>query len=396
MPTGKDHDGKKYALAEWHGLLSARNSGNPSIARGRPGRRHHPRMSSTSPAKPRRCGGTLNGSSARTDADRQIHQSSPSPPIHSSQKAKACSAAKRHVYVIRCSGFSATNSAVPPSSSLNWDSNFFFLELTASPTLDTPAEKASRIFAKRCDLKFPVVCESYIATLTRRSPTANKSSPRGFPPWFCQLAKYTRTTVDDGRIILRCYLPAAAGHNLLLASELAMVEPLQKCADCHNCRFKKRFTVLRQRTFGESHIAQVYERHTRICTRPTVTRYRRVADRHSRARLAGGWHHEEPIVRHRSVEQAGRGNPGRNHCIWRTPTKPPRNARRQAKARLHRRAKARQNRSNRRHHPRFKVKERHQEPSRRIPNRKALKSQAGEDGMIEGAINRALSRESSC
>ena len=79
-----------------------------------PPRKTPSRMSSTSPAKCRRCGVTLSGSSP---APTPIAKSpSSSPPIHSSQKAKACSAAKRHVYAIRCSGFSATNSAVPRSA----------------------------------------------------------------------------------------------------------------------------------------------------------------------------------------------------------------------------------------------------------------------------------------
>jgi hypothetical protein len=104
--------------------------------------------------------------------------------------------------------------------SLNWDTNFF-LELTASPTLDTPVEKASRIFAKRVT-DIPGRLEAYVATLAPR-PYGQQIIAR-FPAMVRKLAKYTRTSVDAGRIVLRCYLPAAAGHNLLLASELATAE----------------------------------------------------------------------------------------------------------------------------------------------------------------------------
>jgi hypothetical protein len=41
-----------------------------------------------------------------------------------------------------------------------------------------------------------------------------------------KLATYTRTGFDRDYVLLRCYLPAMAGHNLLLAAELTLAEGL--------------------------------------------------------------------------------------------------------------------------------------------------------------------------
>jgi hypothetical protein len=110
--------------------------------------------------------------------------------------------------------------------SLNWDANFF-LELVASPTLDTPPEKAARIFAKRVT-EIPNKLEAYLATLEPQQ--YSQEIIARFPAMVRRLAKYTRTRLDSDRFSLRCYLPAAAGHNLLLAAELTLAEPPGKAA----------------------------------------------------------------------------------------------------------------------------------------------------------------------
>jgi hypothetical protein len=105
--------------------------------------------------------------------------------------------------------------------SLNWDANFF-LELTASPTLDTPPEKASRIFSRRVS-EIPSRVDAYLATLNPQP--YGKAMIARFPMMLRKFAKYTRAGLEDDRVMLRCYLPAAAGQNLLLAAELTLAEP---------------------------------------------------------------------------------------------------------------------------------------------------------------------------
>jgi hypothetical protein len=43
-----------------------------------------------------------------------------------------------------------------------------------------------------------------------------------FPKMLQTLTEYTRFGADNGQAVLRCYLPAIAGHNLLAGSELAL------------------------------------------------------------------------------------------------------------------------------------------------------------------------------
>jgi hypothetical protein len=110
--------------------------------------------------------------------------------------------------------------------SLNWDANFF-LELAANPTLDTPPEKASRIFAKRVT-DIPTKLEAYLASLAPQE--YSQTVIARFPEMVRRLAKYTRTGLDSNCFLLRCYLPASAGHNLLLAAELTLAVPPGRAA----------------------------------------------------------------------------------------------------------------------------------------------------------------------
>ncbi len=104
--------------------------------------------------------------------------------------------------------------------SMNWGDDFF-LELIATPKLDTTPQKAARIFTQRCS-EIPDKLQQYVSTL--------KSQPYGqaivsrFPTMVRKLSAYTRSDFEADHAVLRCYLPVVAGHNLLMAAELTLAE----------------------------------------------------------------------------------------------------------------------------------------------------------------------------
>jgi hypothetical protein len=104
--------------------------------------------------------------------------------------------------------------------SLHWDEDFF-VELIAVPTLDTSPERASRILAERF-AQVPDKLEAYLATL-KPQPYGREILSR-FPAMVRALVKYTRSGFEPDHAVLRCYLPAAAGHNLLMGAELTLAE----------------------------------------------------------------------------------------------------------------------------------------------------------------------------
>ena len=106
--------------------------------------------------------------------------------------------------------------------SMNWGDNFF-LELIATPKLETTPEKAARIFTKRCS-EIPDKLQAIHVRLSTRSRTAAKSC-RAFPTMVRKLSAYTRSGFEPDHAVLRCYLPVVAGHNLLMAAELTLAEP---------------------------------------------------------------------------------------------------------------------------------------------------------------------------
>ncbi len=104
--------------------------------------------------------------------------------------------------------------------SMNWGDNFF-LELIATPTLETSPERAARIFAGRI-AKVPDKLEEYVANLNAQ-PYGRLIVAR-FPSMVRKLATYTRSGFEPDHAVLRCYLPVVAGHNLLMAAELTLAE----------------------------------------------------------------------------------------------------------------------------------------------------------------------------
>jgi hypothetical protein len=104
--------------------------------------------------------------------------------------------------------------------SANWDENFF-IEFSAVPTLDGPTNKIANQLAQRL-AKSPDRVAAYDAAL---SPSEyGKAIIERFPGMVRALATYTRHRADRDHVVLRCYLPAAAGQNLLMGAELTLAE----------------------------------------------------------------------------------------------------------------------------------------------------------------------------
>lgn len=94
-----------------------------------------------------------------------------------------------------------------------------FVELRALPTSESNAkEVADRLTEKIAAL--PQQVEDYLAG-TNLEPYGRAVLIR-FPRMLAELAAYTRTAVEQRQAVSRCYLPPAAGHNLILGTELAI------------------------------------------------------------------------------------------------------------------------------------------------------------------------------
>jgi len=104
--------------------------------------------------------------------------------------------------------------------SMHWGDDFF-LEMIATPTLDTPPEKASPIFANRL-AQVPGKLEKFVARLDLEA--YDRVLVTHLPAMLRKLNAYIRTGAEPDHAVLRCYLPIAAGHNLLMATELALAE----------------------------------------------------------------------------------------------------------------------------------------------------------------------------
>jgi hypothetical protein len=104
--------------------------------------------------------------------------------------------------------------------SMHWGDNFF-LELVATPTLETLPQRAATIFSERV-AQAPSKLEEYVVNLNAQ-PYGRLVVAR-FPEMLRKVVAYTRSDFDKDHAVLRCYLPAVAGHNLLLAAELTLAE----------------------------------------------------------------------------------------------------------------------------------------------------------------------------
>jgi hypothetical protein len=105
--------------------------------------------------------------------------------------------------------------------SFDWGDNFF-AELRAAPALNVSprrlaAELRQRVTGTPAAVEETVLAESW-------HPYGRKVIAR-LPGMLRTLARYTRAGEDNREAIVRAYLPAAAGHNLLMAGELLLTQP---------------------------------------------------------------------------------------------------------------------------------------------------------------------------
>lgn len=105
--------------------------------------------------------------------------------------------------------------------SVDWGDDFF-AELRATPALNVPprrlaAKLRERIVAMPAAIEEMVLAEPW-------HPYGRKVIAR-LPGMLRTLARYTRAGEEGREAIVRAYLPAAAGHNLLMAGELLLTQP---------------------------------------------------------------------------------------------------------------------------------------------------------------------------
>jgi hypothetical protein len=104
--------------------------------------------------------------------------------------------------------------------SAHWGDDFF-IELAATTNLDVPPNKALNQLAGRLN-KAPDLITAFIAKLTPSE--FGRAIVARFPDMIHALVTYTRHRVGRDFVILRSYLPATAGENLLLGAELTLAE----------------------------------------------------------------------------------------------------------------------------------------------------------------------------
>jgi hypothetical protein len=113
------------------------------------------------------------------------------------------------------------NDATAVALSAHWDQNFF-LELRATPALNVPPHRLALKLRERIAAA-PNAVEDIVASANW--PAYGRKVLARFPSMLRTLAQYSRAAEDDREAVVRCYLPVAAGHNLVMASELLLTQP---------------------------------------------------------------------------------------------------------------------------------------------------------------------------
>jgi hypothetical protein len=104
--------------------------------------------------------------------------------------------------------------------SLDWGDDFFY-EIITVPTLETSPELAARILSGRLR-EVPERVKQYVSTL--QPSEYGRAVVLRFPAMLEAAVAYARSGFDKDHAVLRGYLPIAAGHNLLLAAELTLLD----------------------------------------------------------------------------------------------------------------------------------------------------------------------------
>ncbi|MBL9162632.1 MAG: hypothetical protein JNL18_07880 [Planctomycetaceae bacterium] len=105
--------------------------------------------------------------------------------------------------------------------SVDWGDNFF-AELRATPALNIPPRRLAAKLRDRV-AAMPAAVEEMV--LAEPWHVYGRKVIARLPGMLRTLARYTRAGDEDGEAIVRSYLPAAAGHNLLMAGELLLTQP---------------------------------------------------------------------------------------------------------------------------------------------------------------------------
>lgn len=105
--------------------------------------------------------------------------------------------------------------------SLDWGDNFF-IELVATIVQNVPAHR----FNTEIKTQLASASEQVTASLERFPPTEQgRLVEERLPAMLDAASDYTRTSQQANFAVARCYLPLAAGHNLILASRLRLGSP---------------------------------------------------------------------------------------------------------------------------------------------------------------------------
>jgi hypothetical protein len=113
------------------------------------------------------------------------------------------------------------NDATAVALSAQWEQNFF-VELRATPALNVPPRRLALKLHERIAAA-PNAVEDIVASANW--PAYGRKVLARFPSMLRALAQYSRAAEDDREALVRCYLPVAAGHNLVMASELLLTQP---------------------------------------------------------------------------------------------------------------------------------------------------------------------------
>lgn len=104
--------------------------------------------------------------------------------------------------------------------SVNWDANFF-VEVRATPALTT----SPRYLATAMTQRLRTSADDVEFALERTPPSEYAARVLGrFPEMVRKLAAMARGGEADKQAVVRAYLPAVAGHNLLMGSELLLTQ----------------------------------------------------------------------------------------------------------------------------------------------------------------------------
>jgi hypothetical protein len=104
--------------------------------------------------------------------------------------------------------------------SMHWDRNFF-VELRAAPALNVPPQYLATVIEQRVE-----AAADQLGGMIAEQSWSDYGRPvvEQFPAMVGKLAQYTRSGVGDRQAVVRAYLPAVAGHNLVMGAELLLTQ----------------------------------------------------------------------------------------------------------------------------------------------------------------------------